>query len=121
MLTHRGDSDVFVLITLPYYSVQTVAISDYLASVDATILAMTDKITSPIARNAKHILLFNTKHVIFHNSSSALIAAGDIIAGLYILQNKEKFNLYNENVKKIEEFFQTATLPAFDNEYFYQQ
>lgn len=40
---------------------------------------------------------------------------------IYILQNKEKFNLYNENVKKIEEFFQTATLPAFDNEYFYQQ
>lgn len=121
MLTHRKAADVFILITLPYYSVQTVAISDYLASVDATILAMTDKITSPIARNAKQVLLFNTKHVIFHNTSSALIAAGDIIAGLYILQNKEKFNRYNESVKEIEEFFQTATLPAFDNEYFYQQ
>ena len=121
MLTHRGDSDAFILITLPFYSVQTVAISDYLASVGATILAMTDKITSPIARNAEHVLLFNTKDVIFHNSSAALIAAGDVISGLYMLRNKEKFNIYNEKVKEIEEFFQNETLPAYDNEYFYQQ
>lgn len=121
MLTHRDDSDAFILITLPFYSVQTVAISDYLASVGATILAMTDKITSPIARNAEHVLLFNTKDVIFHNSSAALIAAGDVISGLYMLRNKEKFDIYNEKVKEIEEFFQNETLPAYDNEYFYQQ
>lgn len=120
MLTEHDDNDVFVLITLPYYSVQTIAISDYLASVDATVLALTDKMSSPIAKNAKHVLLCNSQHLVFHNSFTALIALGDIIAGIYFLQNKDRFNAYNEKVKVIEEFFQTATVPAYDNEYFYQ-
>ncbi len=121
MLTKHEKTDMFILITLPYYSVQTVAISDYLASTDATVLAVTDKMTSPIAENAKHVLLCNSQHLVFHNTATALIALGDMIAGLYFLRNKEQFNEYNEKVKVIEEFFQTSTVPAYDNEYFYQQ
>lgn len=118
-LTRFDDKDVFVLITLPFYSAQTTAVSDYLHSVGAAVLAMTDKVSSPIVRNARHTLLCRTDNMIFNNSIGPMIAMADVIASLYILQNKKEFEEYNQKVKQIEEFFQTSTIPAYDNEYYF--
>ena len=118
-LTRFDDKDVFVLITLPFYSAQTAAISDYLHSVGATVLAMTDKGSSSIVRNARHTLLCRSDSMIFNNSIASMIAMADIIASMYILQNKKEFEEYNQKVKKIEDFFQRSTIPAYDNEYYF--
>ena len=118
-LTHYGEKDVFVLITFPFYSVQTVAVSDYLASVGTTVLAITDKLSSPIVKNAKRVLFCNSRHVIFHNSVIPVMALTDIIASLYLLQNKEMFQNYNEKVKCVETFFEKCAVPAYEYEYFY--
>lgn len=120
-LTHYGENDVFVLITLPFYAAQTVAVSDYLASVGATVLAITDKLSSPIVKNAKRALFCNSKNVIFHNSVASTMALTDIISSLYLLQNKEKFQNYNEKVKRIETFFEQCAIPAYEYEYFYDE
>ena len=118
-LTRFDENDVFILITLPFYSAQTVAISDYLRRENAVVLAMTDKLSSPIVRNARHTLLCSSDSMIFHNSIASMAAMADIIASLYILQNKQVFEAYNSKVKLIEDFFKTSTIPAFDNEYYF--
>lgn len=118
-LTRFDNNDVFVMITLPFYSAQTVAISDYLGSQNALVLAMTDKLSSPIVRNAKHTLLCSSNNIVFENSIASMNAMSDIIASLYILQNKQVFETYNTKVKEIENFFQTSTIPAYDNEYYF--
>lgn len=120
-LTHCGERDVFILITFPFYAAQTVAVSDYLASAGATVLAITDKISSPIVKNAKHVLFCNAKHVVFHNSIAPVTALTDIIASLYLLQNKERFQNYNEKVKRIETFFEKCAVPAYEYEYYYNE
>lgn len=120
-LTHYGEQDVFVLITFPFYAAQTVAVSDYLASVGATVLAITDKLSSPIVKNAKRVLFCNSGHVIFHNSVAPVMALTDIIASLYLLQNKERFQSYNEKVKHVETFFEKCAVPAYEYEYFYNE
>lgn len=120
-LTHCGEGDVFILITLPFYAAQTVAVSDYLASVGATVLAITDKISSPIVKNAKYALFCNSKNVVFHNSIAPVMALTDIIASLYLLQNKERFQDYNEKIKRIETFFEKCAVPAYEYEYYYDE
>lgn len=120
-LTRFDEKDVFVMITLPFYSAQTVAISEYLHNKGAAVLAMTDKASSPIVRNARHALLCRSDNMIFHNSISPMIAMADIIASVYILQNKKEFEEYNQKVKEIEDFFQTSTIPAYDNEYYFNR
>ena len=118
-LTRFDDKDVFILITLPFYSAQTVAISEYLHSRGATVLAMTDKAASPLVCNARHVLLCRSNSMIFDNSIASMIAMADIIASVYILRNKEKFERHNQKIKEIEGFFQTSTIPAYDNEYYF--
>lgn len=120
-LTHAGEMDVFVLITLPFYAAQTVALSGYLASIGATVLALTDKMSSPIVKNATRTLFCNAKNIVFHNSVASLIALTDILASLYILENKKRFQEHNEKVKQIEGFFQRYPVPAYEYEYFYNE
>ena len=119
MLSCAGERDVFVLITMPFYSAQTVVISDYLGSIGATVLAMTDKISSPIVKNARHVLLCNSTNLVFHNSIASMTAVSDVVASLYFLHNKERFRAYNEKVKAIEKFFKSSEIPAYHNEYFF--
>lgn len=121
VLTHYGRNDVFVLITFPFYAAQTVAVSEYLASAGATVLAITDKLSSPIVKNAKRVLFCNSTNVIFHNSIAPAMALTDMAASLYLLQNKEKFQNYNDKVKRIETFFEKCAVPAYEHEYFYNE
>ena len=72
-----------------------------------------------IVRNAKHTLLCSSNNMVFENSIASMTAMSDIIASLYILQNKQVFETYNTKVKEIENFFQTSTIPAYDNEYYF--
>ena len=120
-LTHFTKKDIFILITLPFYSAQTVAISDYLASAGGDLLAITDKMTSPIVKNASHVLLCNSDNMVFHNSIASLMAVSDIIASMYILQNKDAFRACNDKVKLVEDFFKHATVPAYEHEYLYNE
>lgn len=118
-LAHYRQEDVFILITLPFYSAQTVAIGEYLDSVGATVLAVTDKITSPIVKNARATLLCRSDALVFHNSVASCVALADILSSMLILKDKERFRNYNEKTKEIEGYFRSQAIPAYTNEYFY--
>ncbi len=115
--------DVFVLITLPFYAAQTVALSGYLASIGSTVLALTDKMSSPIVKNATRTLFCNANNMVFHNSVASLIVLTDILASLYILEKPKKDfrNTMKRKLSRLKDFSSDIRFLPMSTKYFYNE
>lgn len=105
---NAGEDDLFVVIAFPNYAPQTVALVNYLHTVNARVVCITDKTSSPVALSARAVLLCNTDNLIFYNSMTAAISLVNLIAAALVLENKEKFSQHVEKLDEVERFLLEA-------------
>lgn len=74
---NRGDA--LIAISLAPYTRATVEAVDVAAKRGATILALTDSAVSPIARSARHVLLFRTTGPSFFSTMMGALALAEIL------------------------------------------
>lgn len=101
-VANAGKDDLFVVISFPNYAPQTIALVNYLRSIDAKMVCITDKASSPIAQSARAVLLCSTEDMIFYNSMTSVIAMINIICSALVLENKDRFLTRASELEAIE-------------------
>lgn len=95
------EKDLFILISFPYYSTQTLALIDYLRTTKIRMVSITDRYTSPIAVGSKAVIVCSTNQEIFYNSITAAISAVNILTSALIVSAPERFEIQR---RKKDEF-----------------
>lgn len=101
-LMRLGKGDLLIGISFPRYSRQTVNALAYAKAKGADSIAITDSIDSPIASNAKHVLLAKSDMVSFVDS---LVAPMSLINALIVAVSIRNHDTVAQNFKMLEEIW----------------
>lgn len=94
-----GEGDVMIGISFPRYSSQTAKALNYASSNGASVIAITDSESAPIAENATHVLMAKSDMASFVDS---LVAPMSLINALIIAIGMKKQSEITENFKRLE-------------------
>jgi DNA-binding MurR/RpiR family transcriptional regulator len=98
-------SDVAVAFSFHPYSRETIATADALASKGVPVVAVTDRVTSPISFVSKAVLPIASQNLLFTNSISAVSVLINALATEVALRSKNKAT---DNLRETEELLQQA-------------
>ena len=101
-LAHCTPEDLIVLFSYAPYSLPPVNFTRYLHSAGNKVICFSDSISCPIGQDADVILTSVTNQTIFFNSMTAPVSLINLMASLFVLENKERFNAYKEKVDLIK-------------------
>lgn len=104
-VSQAGEKDLFILISFPYYSTETMALVDYLGTTKIKMICLTDRYSSPIAVNAAAVLVCSTDHEIFYNSITAAISMVNLIVSALVLVEPERFDRQRTKKDQFNQYF----------------
>ena len=87
-----GKEDVVIGISFPRYSTQTTIAMDYASEKDATLIAVTDSIQSPVARKAQYVLTAGSGMVSFADSLAAPLSLMNALIAAVSLEKEKDIN-----------------------------
>lgn len=97
-----GEGDVLVAISFPRYSKRVIKAVEFAKKKGADVVALTDRPTSPIAKNADQLLTANSDMASFVDS---LVAPLSIINAIVAAVTRKKKDEFTEQLKKLEEIW----------------
>lgn len=97
-----GEGDVVVAISFPRYSKRIIKAVEFAKSNGADVVALTDRVTSPIAKEADQLLTANSDMASFVDS---LVAPLSIINAIVAAVTRKKRDEITERLKKLEEIW----------------
>lgn len=97
------NDDVIIAITFPRYSKNVVKSVEYAKNIGAHVVALTDSLTSPIAKNADSLLLAKSDMASFVDS---LVAPLSIINALIVAISKIKQQEFTDIFNKLENIWE---------------
>lgn len=97
-----GEGDVVVAISFPRYSKRIIKAVEFSKSNGANVVALTDRVTSPIAKEADQLLTANSDMASFVDS---LVAPLSIINAIVAAVTRKKRDEITERLKKLEEIW----------------
>lgn len=97
-----GEGDVVVAISFPRYSKRIIKAVEFAKSNGANVVALTDRVTSPIAKEADQLLTANSDMASFVDS---LVAPLSIINAIVAAVTRKKRDEITERLKKLEEIW----------------
>lgn len=97
-----NESDVIIGISFPRYSTQTAKSLEFASSNGAKVIAITDSLTSPLARYANHILLARSDMISFVDS---LVAPLSLINALIVAIGVKKRDEVSKNFERLEDIW----------------
>lgn len=98
-----GEGDVVFAISFPRYSTRVVNAVKYARDKGAEVIAMTDGVGSPIARNATECLIAKSDVVSFVDSLSAPLS---IVNAILVAIVRKKENEFSERLLQLEEIWE---------------
>lgn len=101
-ILHIGEGDIMIGISFPRYSKHTVKAFKYASSRGATVIAITDSKTSPLAAYANHMLLARSDMASFADS---LVAPLSVINALIVAVGVKKRDYVAENFERLEQIY----------------
>jgi len=99
------EDDLFILISFPDYSLETIKLRDFLELNKLKFIAITNDIESPISENAKVTLISENKSLVFYNFISSTITLAEILLIVLSYNIKDSLLPNIKRIKKIQEFF----------------
>ena len=96
--------DLLVVFSFAPYSQLPIALAEYFHNQGVPILGFSDSATAPLASFADVLLTSVTKHTLFFNSMTAPISLINLMASVYVSQNKDAFNSYKEDLDRLQRF-----------------
>jgi len=106
-LADIGSEDVLLAVGFPRYNKQTLCAVKQAKKAGAAVIALTDKITSPLAENADHILLAPVDSLVFFNSQTPAMFIAELLC-TYVCKEVGKGN--EERLQTINEFVSMTEL-----------
>ncbi len=97
-----GEGDVMIAISFPRYSKRIIKAVEFAKKSGADVVALTDRETSPIARDADHLLTANSDMASFVDS---LVAPLSIINAIVVSVGRKKKQELTARLKKLEEIW----------------
>ena len=97
-----GEDDVIIAISFPRYSKKIINAVDYAKHRGASVIAITDSSTSPIAHGASQVLLARSDMASFVDS---LVAPLSIINAIIVAVSRAKQDELTERLRKLEEIW----------------
>lgn len=97
-----GEGDVMIAISFPRYSKRIIKAVEFAKKSGADVVALTDRETSPIAREADQLLTANSDMASFMDS---LVAPLSIINAIVVAVGKKKREELTARLKKLEEIW----------------
>lgn len=94
-------SDVVIAISYPRYARRIIDLVSQAKKADATVIAITDSYSSPLAKHADLILPCNSSSLSFHNSITTSIFLVDYLITAVAAQNHEKIKSRLDKVNDI--------------------
>lgn len=88
MLSRLQPSDLVIAITFPRYSADTVFLAQRACDAGVPVLALTDRVTSPLARLARVSLYVQTESEYFSNCEASALALIEALCSAVAHQNK---------------------------------
>lgn len=107
-LVSAGNKASFLLISLPIYSAETIALADYLHDSGVSYIAISDRHTSPVARQAKLSLVCSGDDTIFYASISAAIALVNLLCSMYAVTARDETESHQADARRVLEALQTS-------------
>lgn len=104
-LDNSNENDLFVLISFPDYSPETIKLRDFLELNKLKFISITNDSESPIAKNAKVTLISENKSLVFYNFISSTITLAEILLIILSYNIKDSLLPNIKRIKKIQEFF----------------
>ncbi|WP_020612187.1 MurR/RpiR family transcriptional regulator [Sediminispirochaeta bajacaliforniensis] len=94
--------DLIVLFSYAPYSLPPVKFARHLHAEGNKVLCFSDSVSCPIGQDADVILTSITNQTIFFNSMTAPASLVNLLASLFVLENKERFDAYKEKVDSLK-------------------
>lgn len=94
-----GEDDIVIGLSFPRYSKQTTIAMDFCSERKAKVIAITDSMSSPIARNAKYVMTAGSDMVSFADS---LVAPMSLINALIVAVSLKKQDEINQSFDTLE-------------------
>lgn len=94
------ERDLFVLISMPSYCVETAALSRFLAERGRRFIAITDSPESPIVSGAQVALTCASGDTVFYNSIISAIVMVNVVCSLLAIDVRDSFERYKDRYKE---------------------
>lgn len=94
-------NDVVIGISFPRYSKQTTIAMDYASGNGAKVIAVTDSVQSPIARNAQYVLTAGSGMVSFADSLAAPLSLINALIAAVSLEKEKEINRSFETLERL--------------------
>ena len=107
-LVSAGNRASFLLISLPIYSAETIALANYLHDRGISYIAISDRHTSPVARQAMLSLVCSGDDTIFYTSISAAIALANLLCSMYAVTARDETESHQADARRILEALQAS-------------
>jgi DNA-binding MurR/RpiR family transcriptional regulator len=85
-----SSDDLLVLFSFPPYSQETIDLARVVSGMKTTVVAITDRVTSPVAFYARRTLPIRSQNMLFTNSISAISVVINALATEIAVRNKTK-------------------------------
>ena len=95
------DNALFLLISLPIYSAETIALADYLSDHQIAYIAVSDRHSAPIARKAAHTLVCSGDDTIFYTSIGSTISLVNLLCAMYAATTQDKTEQHQQQSQEI--------------------
>jgi len=99
-------TDTVIVIGFPRYNKQTIYAAEQAHQAGANIIAITDSVTSPLAKYADHLLLAAIDSAIFANSFTASMCIAELLSTFVAKEigkeNETRLDIINEHISKLE-------------------
>lgn len=122
-LLHARKSDVFIVVSFPKYAKHIIPLTEYLHENDYNVICLTDRVTSPVGRNASVAFACATDSPVFYNSITAPIALANILVSALAVElrdeHRERRQSIDETSKQLQQkskLYQAAKGQGRDSE-----
>lgn len=107
-LYKANEKDIFILISFPDYSEETVQLKNYLIKNNLKYIGITDNSASPLVKGAEVILYSENKSVVFYNFISSSITLVEILLTILSYLLKDRLIPKIKNLKDIQDHFSSG-------------
>lgn len=99
-LQHVRKSDVFIVVSFPKYAERIIPLAEHLHQHDYKIICLTDRVTSPVGRNASVAFACATDSSVFYNSITAPIALANILVSALAVELRDQYRERRQSINE---------------------
>ncbi len=105
-LLYTQKSDIFIVVSFPKYTRRIIPLVEYLHENDYKVICFTDRVTSPIGRNASVAFACATESSVFYNSITAPIALANILVSALAIELKDDYTERRQSISEVSRYLQ---------------